>query len=87
MKGNIESSLIQSVANAVRHFRTESGISQETLAEIAGLDRTYVSGVERGVRNITLQSLELIISALGVTTETFLEKVVQKSRNAEGENA
>ena len=40
------------------------GLSQEQLGEIAGLDRTYISGVERGVRNPTISSLGRIAAAL-----------------------
>ena len=64
-------SLVVSVAHAIRHFRKETQLSQEELAEKAGLDRTYISGVERGVRNITLESLEQIIFALGVDYACF----------------
>jgi len=69
--------LVGGVASAIRHFRSESGLSQEELADKAGLDRTYLSGVERGVRNITLDSLELIILALGISHRRFFEKVSQ----------
>jgi transcriptional regulator with XRE-family HTH domain len=40
------------------------GLSQEKLGEVAGLDRTYISGVERGVRNPTISSLGRIAAAL-----------------------
>lgn len=67
----VSKSLVASVAHAIRHFRKETHLSQEELAEKAGLDRTYISGVERGVRNITLESLEQIIRALGVGSAEF----------------
>ena len=49
-------------------MRTASGdkVSQEKLAEMAGLDRTYVSSVERGERNISLDNIHRIAAALGV---------------------
>jgi len=68
-------SLIESVADCVRRLRHERGISQEELAELANLDRTYISGIERAVRNISLNSLSSIIKALGLNTEEFLTEL------------
>jgi transcriptional regulator with XRE-family HTH domain len=67
--------LVDAVALAIRRFRKEHGMSQEALADKAGLDRTYISGVERGVRNITLDSLDQIIRALEVNYKTFFDVV------------
>jgi transcriptional regulator with XRE-family HTH domain len=50
---------------AVRAARRERGWAQEQLSEAAGLDRTYVSGLERGQRNPSLRTQERIASALG----------------------
>ncbi len=49
----------------VKRLREAQGISQEDLADRAGVHRTYVSGVERGVRNPTITVLEKIARALG----------------------
>jgi transcriptional regulator with XRE-family HTH domain len=70
--------LIKSVASTIRQFRKVKDISQEELAHISGLDRTYISGVERGVRNITLESLEQIIKAFGISNSDFLEAVIKE---------
>lgn len=51
----------------LRELRSKKGISQEELAERAGLHRTYVSSVERGERNISLVNIEHLARALGVT--------------------
>jgi transcriptional regulator with XRE-family HTH domain len=70
--------LVTAVAATVRYFRKASDMSQEALADKAGLDRTYISGVERGVRNITLHSLEQIIHALGIDVKTFFTRVFEE---------
>ncbi|WP_416443462.1 helix-turn-helix domain-containing protein [Leucobacter sp. HNU] len=55
----------------VRELRTERGLSQEDLANRAGLDRTYVSGVERGVRNPTLDVIARLATAFAVSPAEF----------------
>jgi transcriptional regulator with XRE-family HTH domain len=57
----------------LREIRTSRGLSQERLAAIAGLDRTYVSGIERGVRNVSLENIERLASALGVDASDLLK--------------
>jgi transcriptional regulator with XRE-family HTH domain len=54
------------VGNNIKKYRKKFGISQEKLAENAGLHRTYIGGIERGERNITLDSLQVIAAALNV---------------------
>ena len=51
----------------VQQLRQDQGLSQEELAGRADIHRTYVSGVERGVRNPTVTVLEKIANGLGVT--------------------
>ena len=58
----------------VKRFRAERGLSQEEFAFECGLHRTYVSGVERGVRNPTIVVLEKIAKALKVATSLLLEE-------------
>lgn len=50
----------------LRALRAVQGLSQEQFAHTAGLDRTYVSGVERGIRNPTLDVIHRLAAALGV---------------------
>ncbi len=52
--------------NRLRAVRRQSGISQEKLGDLAGLDRTYVSSVERGRNNISLLNIARLAKALGV---------------------
>lgn len=53
----------------VRELRARSGMSQEMLAYLSGLDRTYISGVERGERNLSLVNIEKIAAALRVSIQ------------------
>src|ERR1700734_279941 len=53
---------------AVRAWRNRLGISQEELAGRAGLHRTYVCDVERGARNVSLESIEKLARALEIST-------------------
>ena len=54
--------------------RMELGISQEDLADQVGLDRTYVSGIERGIRNPTFLVLLRLAQVLGVSPARFMEE-------------
>ena len=66
-------SLLKRVSENIRYFRTVNNLSQEELANLAELDRTYISGVERGVRNLTINSPEKIIQALNISNEDFFK--------------
>lgn len=57
----------------VRRLRLERGLTQEALADAAGLDRTYVSGLERGVRNPSLSTLSKLAAALDVPLARLVE--------------
>ena len=50
---------------AVRKRGHKLGVSQEQFADLCGLDRTYIGGVERGERNVSLVNIEKIAKALG----------------------
>lgn len=58
--------LIQILADNLKRIRSERGLSQEKLAEIVDLHRTYISGIERGMRNVSLRNIEKIVEALDV---------------------
>ena len=59
-------------ADNLRKTRKAQGISQEKLAELAELHRTYIGSVERGERNITIDNMERLARALGVTIQALL---------------
>ena len=56
----------QKLGKKVRELRTAKGWTQEKLEEHSGLDRTYISDIERGVRNPSLKSLEKLAKALKI---------------------
>ncbi|MBI5170536.1 MAG: helix-turn-helix transcriptional regulator [Candidatus Eisenbacteria bacterium] len=55
---------LRAFGKRVRELRTRKGLSQEALAELSGLHRTYVGGVERGERNIGLKNICALAAAL-----------------------
>lgn len=69
--------LLKKFGARVRELRKDAGISQEKLAELAELHRTYVSGVERGERNASLTSIARIAKALNVSLSKLFEGVSQ----------
>ena len=66
------SPLVIKFAHNVRKFRLARGVSQEALAEAAGLHRTYIGMIERAEKNITLYNIERIAIALDVAPATLL---------------
>jgi len=54
------------IGGAVRALRKDKGISQESLALTTGIERSYLSGIERGAQNVTVMKLALLASALDV---------------------
>jgi transcriptional regulator with XRE-family HTH domain len=59
----------------VRETRKQKGISQEKLAELASLHRTYIGGVERGERNVSLINIVRIAHALEILPSRLLEGI------------
>lgn len=57
----------------IRALRTEIGISQEALANKADIDRTYVTDVENGRRNISIENLEKLVNALNISFKDFFD--------------
>jgi transcriptional regulator with XRE-family HTH domain len=58
----------------MRALRVAKGLSQEEFAANCGLDRTYISGVERGRRNISLKNIDVVAQSLGVKISEFFEE-------------
>jgi len=62
------------LAGNMRRLRRERGWSQERLADEAGLDRTYISGIERVTRHPTITSVEKIVGALDTSFSELLDR-------------
>jgi transcriptional regulator with XRE-family HTH domain len=61
------------LADNMRERRKALGLSQEALADAVGIDRTYVSGLERGIKNPSLEMIARIASTLGSTPSAILD--------------
>ena len=68
------------VGSNLKRFREEQGFSQEAFADHCGLHRTYISGIERGVRNPTIVILEKIAKALKVSPGALLDPIKTAGR-------
>jgi transcriptional regulator with XRE-family HTH domain len=60
---------------AIRRIREEQKINQEEAAERCGLHRTYYSGIERGVRNVSLVNVEKVAKGLKTSLPRLFERV------------
>lgn len=62
----------QKLGKNIKLLRLSKSLTQEKLGEITGLDRTYISGIERGVRNPSIRNIDKIAKALKVETKELL---------------
>jgi transcriptional regulator with XRE-family HTH domain len=69
----MEGDLQRTVGRNLRAYREAQGLSQEALAEVLDVHRTYMGGVERGERNLTLKSVERIAGKLDVPPLSLLQ--------------
>ncbi|HZS01904.1 MAG TPA: helix-turn-helix transcriptional regulator [Chloroflexota bacterium] len=72
----MSSNIRQRFGRAVRRRRRELGLSQEDLALAAGLHRTYISDVERGARNVSLENIAKIARSLQLSLPDLFGKYV-----------
>jgi transcriptional regulator with XRE-family HTH domain len=71
--GDLENKHLKNLGGRIRTLRLKNAISQEELAEQAGVHRTYVGMIERGEKNLTILSLLKISNALGISLSEFFE--------------
>lgn len=65
--------ILQQFGSRVRHYRYKKELSQERLAELASLHRTYIGQIESGKRNIALLNIEKIAKALKISIKDLFE--------------
>jgi len=59
----------------IRALRQARGLSQEAFADLCDLDRTYISGIERGVRNVSLRNIEVLAKTLNVSLSDLFKDI------------
>ena len=64
-------SRLKTLGENIAKYRLEKGLSQEKLADAAGLHRTYIGGIERGERNVSLENIQRIAAALSETISSL----------------
>jgi transcriptional regulator with XRE-family HTH domain len=74
----------QRLASNLRSLRAQHKLSQEALADLVGLHRTYVGSVERSERNVSLDNVERLAAALGVDIAELLSENLIDSSSARG---
>ncbi|MBF6558859.1 MAG: helix-turn-helix transcriptional regulator [Candidatus Binataceae bacterium] len=67
MAGDSVSNIKIHFGTRIRELRKERGLSQEAFADVCGLDRTYIGGIERGERNVSLTNISKIAAALNIS--------------------
>lgn len=65
--------LLREFGNRVKQLRLGKNLSQEKLSQICDIDRTYISGVERGIRNVSLLNIARLAKALDVSPSELLK--------------
>jgi DNA-binding XRE family transcriptional regulator len=71
--GGVKKEILLRFGHKVREERTKQGLSQEQLAELAGVHRTYIGMIERAEKNITLENIEKIAKALNISLSALME--------------
>lgn len=74
-------SLINIFSHNTKSYRLKRGLSQEKLAELSGLHRTYIGSVERGERNISINNIEKICKALNVDVTQLFSEIKNDDRD------
>ena len=78
MENIAKNQILFAFGQVVKEHRLDLGLSQEAFAQKAQLHRTYISGIERGKRNVALINMIQIAQALELAPEEFLERISKK---------
>ena len=73
--------ILKALGAIIRRYRASMGISQEELGLRCNLDRTYISGLERGVRNPSLTALVTLAKGLNITVSELIENLEVEARS------
>lgn len=65
--------ILKKLGERIKQLRKEANISQEKLAELASLDRTYINSVENGRRNISIINIDKIANAFNISLSDFFD--------------
>ena len=71
--------ILKRFGERVRQLRNEKELSQESFAYHCGLDSTYISGIERGLRNVSLRNIAIIAIALDVEISELFQEIVSSN--------
>lgn len=75
------SDIAKIIGQRIRNYRTQKGLSQEKLAELADCHPTYIGQLERGEKNATLESVEKIASAMDISLSELFDKLGKSGGN------
>ena len=75
------SDIAKIIGQRIRNYRTQKGLSQEKLADLAGCHPTYIGQLERGEKNATLESVEKIASAMDISLSELFDKLGKSGSN------
>ncbi|MGK7923524.1 MAG: helix-turn-helix domain-containing protein [Trichodesmium sp.] len=78
-----KSKILTALGSLIKQRRMKLGISQEELGFRANLDRTYISGIERGVRNPSLTALVSLAAGMGISVSELIDNLETEANNIE----
>jgi len=74
----MQNDLLKKFGQVIREIRTGKNLSQEAFADLCNLDRTYIGGVERGERNISIANISKIANALEISISEIFKRIEKR---------
>lgn len=65
--------ILKKFGKKIKELRKQKSLSQDNLADKSGLHRTYISGIERGLRNVSLKNIKKLANGFGVKIEELFK--------------